>query len=148
MIDLGRELADAIEAHLGEWILHCVTERASSAFGAVPERTAELCELASTDALRAVMPALRQLLGADIDEQSTTPLSIIRAAVKYPTAVLIELGVPPRARDRFAIERFPDDLYALTPANLGELGEDVGEIAISWGAAKAWEHKQRHAPRT
>jgi hypothetical protein len=94
-----------------------------------------------------VGPALRRLLEADVDEQRTTPLSLLRSAVRYPTEVLREAGVEPAARDAFAQERFPDDPYDLSPATLADIDESLAEVGLAWGAAKAWAHKQRHGAR-
>ncbi len=44
---------------------------------------------------------------SDIDEQRTTPLALIRGAVRYPTEVLRAAGVPPVERDRFAAAGVP-----------------------------------------
>jgi len=85
------------------------------------------------------------LLEADIDAQSTTPLSMVRRAVPYATRVLADAGVPAVWRDRFDQDRFPDDVYNLTPATFTDLGADVAGQAIAWGAAKAWAHRRRHA---
>jgi hypothetical protein len=94
-----------------------------------------------------VGPRVRSLLAADIDEQVTTPLAILRSvAVRYPTAVLREAGVPPVHRDEFVEEVFPEDAYDLAPAAFTDLDPDLGDVAIAWGAAKAFEHKRRHSP--
>jgi len=87
------------------------------------------------------------LLDADIDEQVSTPLAILRSlAVRYPTAVLRDAGVPPVQRDEFVEEVFPEDTYDLAPAAFTDLDPDLGDVAIAWGAAKAFEHKRRHSP--
>jgi hypothetical protein len=89
---------------------------------------------------------VRRLLEADIDDQGTTPLAIVRAAaVPYPTEVLREAGVPPVQRDEMAERLFPDDLYDLTPASFADLGSELKDVGLAWGAAKAFEHKRRHA---
>ena len=41
--------------------------------------------------------------------------------------------------------RFPDDRYGLTPASLAVLGDEVGDLALAWGATKALAHRRRHA---
>jgi hypothetical protein len=87
---------------------------------------------------------LRALLFADIDDQRTTPLALVRPLVGFATDVLSHAGVPPVVRDEFHTLRFPDDPYGLTPASLAVLGEQVGELAIEWGAAKALVHRRRH----
>jgi hypothetical protein len=88
---------------------------------------------------------VRTLLAADIDEQVTTPLAIIRsAAVRYPTSVLRRAGVAPVVRDPFAAAAFPDDIYDLSPASFADLSADLVDPGMAWGAAKAFVHKRRH----
>jgi hypothetical protein len=88
---------------------------------------------------------VRALLLADIDEQWTTPLAILRReAVRYPTEVLQAAGVPPVVRDRGAEDLFPDDLYDLVPASFADLAPDLADAGLRWGAAKAFEYKRRH----
>jgi hypothetical protein len=94
-----------------------------------------------------VAVALRPLVAADVDEQSATPLEIVRRAVAYPTGVLARAGVPPVVRDSFHEDRFPHDLYGLTPATLGAVDTSLVGPARAWGAAKAMAHKARHRPR-
>jgi hypothetical protein len=91
-------------------------------------------------------PSISQLLAADIDDQHTTPLALLRGAVRYPTAVLRDAGVPAVERDRFAEDAFPDDVYDLTPATFADLDPALTEAGLAWGAAKAWEHTRRHQP--
>lgn len=88
---------------------------------------------------------VRSLLAADIDDQRSNPLSVVRSAVIYPTEVLRQAGLPPVERDSFTEERFPGDDYDLTPASFADLEESLRELGLMWGAAKAWEHKRRHA---
>jgi len=104
-------------------------------------------ELAAEAARRQVGAEVEALLAQDIDEQRTTPLSLLRGAVRYPTEVLRSAGVPPRRRQGFDVERFPDDEYELTPANLADVDPELAELGLVWGAAKAWTHKARHQPR-
>jgi hypothetical protein len=66
--------------------------------------------------------------------------------VRYPTAVLLQAGVPPLERDEFDERVFPDDLYGLTPASFADIDPALVEPAVTWGAAKAWEHLRRHGP--
>jgi hypothetical protein len=123
-------LADALEAALPRWI-----ERVASGVDPAP-------------VMAAVMPTVRGLLAEDIDAQRTTPLAVVRdIAVPMVTAALVELGRPPLAeteRDPFARERFPDDVYGLTPSSWADIDESLTEPGIAWGAAKAWVHRQRH----
>jgi len=88
-------------------------------------------------------PPLRELLATDVDQQQTTPLSVLRSAVRFPTHVLADGGVPAPDRDDFDASRFPDDPYRLTPASFADIDPELGPIGITWGAAKAFEVLQR-----
>ena len=138
MDDHGRALADGIEAALPGWVVRCVGRYLPD-----PGPEAE-AEEAGARAAAEVGGAVRRLLALDIDEQRTTPLTILRDAVRYPADVLRAAGVPPVERDRFSQERFPDDDYDLTPAGFADIDPALAEVGLAWGAAKAWEHKRRH----
>lgn len=129
-------LGDAIERALPQWVRRC-TERFGVDAGDAPERAA--AEL---------VPRIRALLQLDIDEQRTTPLSLLREAVPYPTEVLRQAGVAPVERDDNDRAMFPDDDYGLTPASFADFGDEVSSAGITWGAAKAWTHKSRHGGST
>jgi hypothetical protein len=88
---------------------------------------------------------VRTLLETDIDDQRTTPLALVREAVSYPTEVLAAAGVPPVERDRIDRVMFPGDAYALSPANFAAVDPRLADLALTWGAAKAWVHRRRHA---
>jgi hypothetical protein len=87
--------------------------------------------------------AVRELLTLDIDDQPTTPLTVVRFAVRYPTEVLQAAGVPPVVRSEFAERAFPDDIYNLSPATFAELDPALHEPGLVWGAAKAHVHLAR-----
>jgi hypothetical protein len=61
--------------------------------------------------------------------------------------VLVAAGVPPVHRDRHAERLFPDDLYDLGPAAFGDLGPEVHDRGLEWGAAKAHVVLRRRRPR-
>ena len=90
-----------------------------------------------------VGPRVRALLMLDPDEQTTTPLALLRAGVVHPTRVLAAAGVPPVTRDEFAERAFPEDVYGLAPATFGDLDERLAEPGLVWGAAKAHVHLAR-----
>lgn len=137
-------LADGIEAALPTWVVRCVETVMTAWAGDVPPDVAEAAEAAGQEARDTTGREVRTLLAADVDEQRTTPMALVRAAVRYPTAILREAGVPPVVRDRFAEEAFPDDVYSLTPAAFADVDPSLAELGIRWGAAKAFEHKRRH----
>lgn len=133
-------LYDAVAGHLGAFVEHCVAARLPALS---PAQLAD-AEAAGRRAEEAVLPRLARLLEADLDHQATTPLAVVRQAVAFATEVLDRHGAPAVARDRFEQDRFPTDRYGLVPASLDALGEEVGEVAIAWGAWKAMAHKARH----
>lgn len=140
----ARALGDGICEALPGWVERSV-ERLLVAYRGEAEPSAMLAAReAGTRAAAAVGRRVRALLDADIDHQRTNPLSLLREAVAYPTEVLRQAGVPPVERDGFAEERFPDDHYDLTPASFADLGPEIQDLGLAWGAAKAWEHKRRH----
>lgn len=134
-------LADAVEAALPAWVERSVRRR-------LPHPPSDEVAAAAVDAGRRaatdVGAAVRRLLETDIDEQATTPLSLLRGAVRYPTEVLVAAGAPPVERDRVQKELLPDDVYDLSPATFADVDPSLAEPGIAWGAAKAYAHRQRH----
>jgi hypothetical protein len=111
-----------------------------------PEREAffEQVDTLASQVARQVEAALAVLARSDVDAQATTPVSVMRAAAGAASALLEGAGVPPVRRDRFAQERFPEDLYGLVPSSLKEVDPSLSDIAVAWGAAKAMAHHRRH----
>jgi hypothetical protein len=148
MAGYATALADAVESALGRWIHRSVVDRHPQPLtGDLEARIEASARAAVADIGR----RLRDLLALDIDDQWTNPLSIIRDAVAYPTGILREAGVEPVDRDATARRLQPDDLYDLTPASFADLGAEVHEPGLLWGAAKAHVHLTRRrlldAPR-
>jgi len=139
-------LADGIALALPGWTVRCVERRVREwrGDGLTPDERAE-AERAGAEVEREYAPRVRELLAADIDQQWTGPLALVRPAVAVPTAVLRRIGVPPIERDPDDAARFPDDVYGLTPASFADLDPDLADAGLEWGAAKAFEHKRRHA---
>lgn len=141
----GAELAAGIEAALPGWVESSVARIVSAWCGSVAPDVASNSQQAGRLAAQRVGPEVRALLALDVDEQRTTPLAILRQrAVPFPTEVLAAAGVPPVARDRGAAALFPDDVYDLSPASFADLGPELAEVGLRWGAAKAFEHMRRH----
>lgn len=122
-------LADAVEAALPGWVERCVLQRA-------PLLGSEAAE-AGRRAAAEVGAEVRALLATDVDEQRANPLALLRAAVRYPTAVLAAAGVAPVARSEFDERAFPDDVYGLAPATWADIDPELQERGLVWGAAKA-----------
>src|SRR5437867_963803 len=102
LAEVGRVLADALDAVLAEWVVRCVERRMWDYTGraAEPDMVAA-AERAGEQARAEVIPAVRALLERDVDEQAVNPLALVRAAVRYATEVLRAAGVPPVVRDEF-----------------------------------------------
>ena len=133
-------LADAIVRALPGWVERSVARRLPA-----PDRVAaEAAREAGRRAAAEVGTEVRALLAADIDEQRTTPLALLRGAVRYPAAVLREASVPPVARDRAQERLFPDDVYDLAPATFADIDPSLHDLGIAWGAEKAFTHLRRH----
>lgn len=144
LVRYATALADGIESALPGWTVRCVTQRWREAGGGAHDddlvdravRAGERCR-------DEVAPRVRELLLRDLDDQTTTPLALLRSAVHHPTQVLVDAGVPPVDRDEFSVRAFPDDRYALAPATFADLDESLAEPGLMWGAAKAHVHLAR-----
>jgi hypothetical protein len=133
-------LADGIEAAIRPWLVAAVVRRAGE--GARPAAEA-MADATAAD----VVPQVRALLAADLDEQASTPLALLRSAVGPANALLTELGVAPAQRDDFAERAFPDDVHGLAPAAFEDVAPELRGPGIEWGAAKAYVHlRRRRAP--
>jgi hypothetical protein len=99
--EYAQALASAIEAALPGWVERSVEHIMRAWRGEIPRDVADAAAAAGRQAQVETGAAIRALLAADIDDQRTTPLALLRQAVKYPTEVLQQAGVPPVERDRF-----------------------------------------------
>lgn len=141
----GAALAEAVRLALPDWVAQAVHYQCQqnnmvvADNGELVDRISEAGRHASED----IGSRLADLLQLDIDEQWTNPLSIIRSAVRYPSEILASLDCPPSSRDDYSIRANPHDVYDLTPASFADLGPEVKDLGIAWGAAKAHIHLQR-----
>lgn len=130
-------LADGIERALPLWVVRCVVDLAGAWEPGLSRSLAEPAAEAGQRAAAEVGPEVRTLLEQDVDDQPTGPLAVLRTAVRYPTAVLADAGVPHVVRDDFAVRAFPDDVYGLSPASFADVHPALHEPGLVWGAAKA-----------
>lgn len=136
-------LAEAIEAAVGPWLLGAIRRVVAAQRLAVDDDLVRAAEAAAEQAEADVGPKVRALLAADIDEQTTTPLALLREAVGPATAVLGEYGAVPVERDPFAVRAFPEDVYGLAPASFEDVAPELKDPGLEWGAAKAFVHLRR-----
>jgi hypothetical protein len=135
--DPADELLAAVRRALPGWVRAQVDRLMTAWSGAVPADVRAAAAQQGRRAQEEIGAELAALLATDVDAQRTNPLAILRGAVRYPTSVLREAGVPEVVRDEFAERTFPDDVYDLSPATWRDLGDDVHDAGIVWGAWKA-----------
>jgi hypothetical protein len=136
-------LAGAVEAALPGWVDRSVRGVLAAQAIAVGDDVARAIDAAAAAAQDEGMPRLRALLAADVDEQRTNPLAVLRSLVRHPTAVLRAAGARPVERDEFQVRAFPEDVYDLAPATFSDVDPAVGDPGLEWGAAKAHVHLAR-----
>lgn len=140
---VSNELAVGIEGALPTWVEQHVVRLVVASGGRIDaDVRGQITEVAA-ECVADIAPKVRRLLDTDIDHQRSSPLAIARSAVVHPTRLLAALGVPEVVRDDFAVSNFPDDVYGLTPATFSDLGPELHDLGITWGAAKAHTHLQR-----
>jgi hypothetical protein len=141
-------LAEAIEDVLPGWVERSVAAVLAAAGVEPPAGVTADAADAGRRARDEVGAAVRALLALDIDEQRTTPLTLLRGAVRYPTEILLGAGVEPTGeRDDVRVRLFPDDVYDLSPAAFADVDPRLTEPGLAWGASKAYEHLRRHQPK-
>ncbi len=142
----GVELVDAVVAAVPSWIERSVRHLVTAWSGAVAPAVADQAREAGIAAAAEVGASLRQLLSADVDQQWTNPMSIIRRAVPHAAAVLERAGVGAVERSVGDEADFPDDVYGLMPRTFADVDPSLHELGIRWGAVKARAHLDRHRP--
>lgn len=142
--EYGRDLAAAVDAVIESWVLRCVTDTCAAAGIVVGDRIDAAAREAARRCRSEVADELDALLGSDVDDQTVTPLQVLRRAVRFPAAVLAEAGAPPVSRDDFERRAFPDDVYRLGPAGFADVDPSLRDPGLAWGAAKAHVHQRRH----
>jgi len=133
----GARLADAVAAALPPWVEQALRSR-------VPEVGDAVVAVVTAAVEAEVLDDLRDLLARDVDEQSQSPLAVVRRAAATVGGALDALGVPRPTRDDQQRSLFPDDAHDLVPASFADLSDDAGQAGIAWGAAKAFVHRRRH----
>jgi hypothetical protein len=136
-VEPAEELAAALDGAIAPWVERSVVRLVTAYRGEVPPDVLASARDAGRRARVEVGAELRAFLALDVDRQATNPLAILRAAVRYPTAVLRDAGVPPVRRDDFKEQAFPDDVYDLVPATWKDVDPALQGPGIIWSAWKA-----------
>ena len=132
-----RALFDAVTAVFPDW-LRTRAEQIAHAAG----RTLTGAEMTALDTAVAASAGEAQielcsLLATDVDDQRRNPLHVLRSSTGPVTRFLRGLGLPDAKRDEFETRAMPDDAYAIGPLAWIDMGDDVHQAGISWGAWKA-----------
>ncbi len=130
-------LLDAVIAGTPRWIGERVRQVALASLGTAPHGFDEVIAIIEMQTLEEVTAGLVRLLETDVDAQSSNPLHILRSCTHFATETLRRLGVAPVTRDEFETRAMPNDVYALGPLTWRDLGDDVHDAGITWGAWKA-----------
>lgn len=136
-------LLDAVVEATPSWVKRSVGHIVASQGLAVDDSHTDRVADAGDRAQRYIETHLGELLRTDIDQQRSTPLTIVRDAARFPVEVLHAAGA--REVHRIDVDRwaFPNDPFGVTPASLADMGPAVHEAGIAWGAAKAHVHLRR-----
>ena len=132
-----RALFEAVSAVFRGWLREravCITGAAGRTLTAIEEKNLDAVVESAVDRGR---DALCALLATDVDEQRSNPLQVLRSATLPVTEFLMSLGVPAVKRDEFESRAMPDDVFAIGPLAWVDMGGDVHECGITWGAWKA-----------
>jgi hypothetical protein len=86
---------------------------------------------------------LTDLLSRPFAAQTRGPLEVFQEAMRFPTEALARAGVAPVERDHVTANALPGDVYDLAPASSRDLGEDVWNAHLTWGAIKAAALRRR-----
>lgn len=144
--ELSRRLSATLVPLIAPWVEHQIVSRLPLAL-AEQQAMRAAARQAGEDAEARVGPRLDELLRAEINEQRSSPLGLLREATPFVTVVLRSAGLPPVPRDEHARALHPDDDYDVTPAAFSDFGEAAHDAGLLWGAAKAHLHLRQRATR-
>ena len=131
------DLYQAVTRAIPHWITTQVSEIASMSIDETSQEfRSELAGVAE-QTHHLVSQDLFSLLVTDVDAQQSNPLHLLRASTSYATQLLQTFGVAPARRDEYEVRAMPNDVFSIGPLTWKDLGEEVHEAGISWGAWKA-----------
>lgn len=138
-----RDLIGQIERVVEAWLVRIALDAYAMHRGSVTPEFRSVADAAAREGTEWVMARLRVTLDVDVDAQRVNPLQTLREAVRFPTRVLREAGIPAKVRDEYDEKINPDDVYGIGPAHWNDIDESLTEPGIVWGAAKASTVLQR-----
>ena len=132
-----QELFDAVIAAVPAWIEGRVVAIATAELGTCPEELRGALANVSDTTVELVSHNLAALLSVDVDSQQSNPLHVLRSSTIAATRALQNASITPVRRDEFEIRAMPADVYAIGPLTWRDLGDEVHDAGITWGAWKA-----------
>lgn len=135
----GLALGDAVVAAVSSWLRGVFIARLGS-----DARLDERFDDVVTQLEAELEDRFRRLATADIDEPISGPLEQIRRATSGATNLLRDLDASPVVRDEAVVALYPEDVFGIGPTAAMELGQEVHDASIAWGAAKAYLHLHHH----
>lgn len=126
-----RDLCSAVLAAFPQWLSTQLLTMSEGKLSS--EEVAEIVHISTQQMTSDIIT----LLSTDVDEQRTNPLQVLRLSTTLANQKLHQLEIAPPHRDEFEIAAMPHDTYALGPLTWKDLGDDVHEAGITWGAWKA-----------
>ena len=131
------DLYQAVTRAIPRWISTQVAEIASMSIDETsPEFQTALADV-TKQTQNVASQNLLSLLATDVDAQQSNPLHVLRASTSYATQMLQDFGVEPARRDEYEVRAMPNDVFSIGPLTWRDLGEEVHDAGISWGAWKA-----------
>jgi len=131
------DLYQAVTRAIPHWITTQVSEIASMSIDETSQEFRSALAGVAEQTHHLVSQDLFSLLVTDVDAQQSNPLHVLRASTSYATQLLQTFGVAPARRDEYEVRAMPNDVFSIGPLTWKDLGEEVHEAGISWGAWKA-----------
>ena len=131
------DLYQAVMRAIPHWITTQVSEIASMSIDETSQEFRFALAEVAEQTHHLVSQDLFSLLVTDVDAQQSNPLHVLRASTSYATQLLQTFGVAPARRDEYEVRAMPNDVFSIGPLTWRDLGEEVHEAGISWGAWKA-----------
>ena len=131
------DLYQAVTRAIPRWITTQVSEIASLSIDETSQEFQSALADVAKQTHQEVSQNLLTLLVTDVDAQQSNPLHVLRASTSFATQMLQSFGAEPARRDEYEVRAMPHDVFSIGPLTWRDLGEEVHDAGISWGAWKA-----------
>ena len=131
------DLYQAVISAVPGWITKQVADIASLSIDETSKEFVSALADVAKHTHQVVSQELFSLLATDVDAQQSNPLQVLRTSTSSATQLLHTFGATPARRDEYEVRAMPDDVFSIGPLTWRDLGEEVHDAGISWGAWKA-----------